>query len=209
MASGDIHFAPPRVGIDRRTVRLVAGLAGNAAGVIRRIDLGKALGLGRAGRVAADAEHGRVQLGRRYARGIVGVLGQRSVTGFAVHVRVLAGLLYVQNVGVAGLAGLVAGELDRARCDLGDGGAAVVSVLSEARGTTKSRTTRKRRKARTKSPANRKRCPASLNTFIQPNLLDAEDTRRRLATSCDPDQLQDKITQPNYTTVCEKNHIPM
>ena len=63
--------------------------------------------------MAADAEHGRIQLWREYGCRIVRVLGQRPVAGLAVHVRVLAGLLLFEDVGMAGFARLVPGEVHR------------------------------------------------------------------------------------------------
>src|SRR6266702_6291176 len=112
-------------------MRLVAGLASEATGMLVRIDLLEAFGLGRAGRMAANTEIGRVEFGG-HDRGIVGVLCQGAVTGFAIDVGVLAGLLHLQDVRVASLAGLVAGKMDRACGNLADGGSAVVAVLAEA-----------------------------------------------------------------------------
>ena len=114
-------------------MRLVAGFAGNAAGVLVGVDLREVFGFGGAGSVALDAEDGGVQLGRGDRR-IVGVVGQRTVAGFAIDVGVLAGLLGVEDVRVAGLAALVAGEVDGLGCDLGYGCAAIVAILSERLG---------------------------------------------------------------------------
>jgi hypothetical protein len=60
------------------------------------------------------------------------VLGLRAVAGFAGDDDVTALLFLVHNVGVAGFADLVAGMGDGACGDLGDGVAAVVSILAEA-----------------------------------------------------------------------------
>jgi len=62
------------------------------------------------------------------------MFGQRTVTGLAVHVRMFPGLLYVQNVRVAGFAGLVAGKFDWMRGNLADGGPAIVPILTKAPG---------------------------------------------------------------------------
>ena len=62
------------------------------------------------------------------------MIRQRAMAGFAVDVGVLAGGLDGQDVGVAGLAGLVAGEVDGVGGDFADGGSAVVAVLPEALG---------------------------------------------------------------------------
>ena len=56
---------------------------------------------------------------------------QRSVAGFAVHVRMFALALHIQHIGVAGFASLVAGKLHGVGGDLANGGAAIVPVLSK------------------------------------------------------------------------------
>jgi len=61
------------------------------------------------------------------------VLRQRSMTCLAVHMRVLAFALHIQNIGVARLAGLMTGKRDRARCNLTNCRTAIVSILPEAR----------------------------------------------------------------------------
>jgi hypothetical protein len=112
-------------------MRFVAGLAGKTAGMRVGVHLREALGFGCADRMTANTEHRGVELGR-HDRGVVGMLCQRAMTGFAIYVHVLAVLLHCQNVCVTGLAGIVAGEVDRAGGDLSDGGSAVVAVLTEA-----------------------------------------------------------------------------
>ena len=112
-------------------MRLVAGFAGDASGVLLGVDLREVFRLGRAGRMAADAEDSGVEFGRGDRR-IVGVLGQRSVAGFAVDVRVLAVLLRVQNVRVAGFARIVAREVDGTGGHLRDRVPAVVPIFPKA-----------------------------------------------------------------------------
>ena len=111
---------------------LVAGVAGNASGVICGCDLRKGFGLGAVGFVAAGADDGGVELGRFDGGGIVGMPGLSSVAGFAGNDDVLALLLLFHDVGVAGLAHVVAGMGDGAGRGFGDGGAAIMSVLAEA-----------------------------------------------------------------------------
>ena len=65
------------------------------------------------------------------------MLGQRAMTGFAVDLRVHAALFHLVNVGVAGLTGLMTGEVDGAGGDLGDGVPAVVAVLPKTFGNEK------------------------------------------------------------------------
>ena len=60
------------------------------------------------------------------------MLGLSSVAGFAGNNDVLALFLLFHDVGVAGLAHVVAGMGDGAACGLGNGGTAIVSVLAEA-----------------------------------------------------------------------------
>ena len=83
--------------------------------------------------MTADAEDGGVKL-RRGDGGIVGVFVERAVADFAVQRRVLAGLLGGEDVAVAGLAGFVAGVVQRLASDIADGVGAVVAVLAEALG---------------------------------------------------------------------------
>ena len=59
------------------------------------------------------------------------MLRQGSVAGFAVYVRMLAVLLYVQYVRVAGLAGLVPRELYRVSGNITNGRAAIVPILTK------------------------------------------------------------------------------
>jgi len=94
-------------------------------------NLREAPGLRRAGLMAADAKYCGVEFGWGYGGRIVRVLCQRPVAGFAIHVRVLAVFLLIEHVGVAGLAGLVPGEIDRPGRYFGQCIAAIVAVLSE------------------------------------------------------------------------------
>lgn len=118
---------------------MMAGFAGNAAGMLLGVYLREALGFGGARRMTTDAEDCGVELWgserrRSVDRHCIYVLLQRTVAGFAVDGHVLAGGFGGENVGVAGLAGLVTGEVDRAGGHLADSGAAIVAVLSEALG---------------------------------------------------------------------------
>ena len=110
----------------------MAGVAGDASGVICGCDLRESFGLGAVGFVAAGADDGGVELRRFDGGGIVSMLGLGSVAGFAWNDHVLALLLLLHNVGVAGLAHVVAGMGDGPGRGFGDGGAAIVSVLTEA-----------------------------------------------------------------------------
>lgn len=94
-------------------------------------NLRKGLRLRRVGLMAAYAEHGCVQFFRRHGSRIVRVLGQRSVARFAIYVRVLAILLFFEDVGVAAFASLVPRVIDRPGCDFGQRVAPIVPILSE------------------------------------------------------------------------------
>src|ERR1019366_2333214 len=78
-------------------MRLVAGVAGEGAGVLVGVDLREALGFGSAGRMAADAEDGGVELWRGDGW-VVCVLRQGAVAGFTVHAGVLAGFFGVEEI---------------------------------------------------------------------------------------------------------------
>ncbi len=95
------------------------------------VDLGKGPGSGGADGMAAHAE--RSDIGFAGIDGRIGsVVRQRTVAGFAVHVRVHATGFGLGDVAVAGFAGLVAGEVQRPVSDFGDSRAAVMSVLPKA-----------------------------------------------------------------------------
>ena len=70
----------------------------------------------------------------RRLHGLGRTLNQSAVAGLAVHMRVLAVLLYVQHVRVAALAGLVPGKFHRMRGNFADGRPAIVPILSKAFG---------------------------------------------------------------------------
>ncbi len=110
---------------------LVARVAGKPIGVIGGNYLRKGLRLCRIGLMAADAEHGRIELWGSYGSRIVRVLGQRTMTGLAIHVRVLAVLLLFEDVGMAGFARLVPGEVHRPSRDFRQSIAPIVPILAE------------------------------------------------------------------------------
>jgi len=58
----------------------------------------------------------------------------RSVAGFARDHDVLAQLLLIDHISMAGFANIVPGEGHGSGCDLGNGGTTIVSVLSETLG---------------------------------------------------------------------------
>ncbi len=113
-------------------MRLMAGVAGDSSGVIRDNNLRKALRLGAVGLVAAGTHHGCVQFLGLYRSGIIGVPGQSSVASLASNHHMLAKLLLVYDVGVAGLAGVASGKCNRSGRDLTDRRSSIVAILPKA-----------------------------------------------------------------------------
>ena len=81
--------------------------------------------------MAAGADDSGVELGRHDGGGIVSMLGLSSVAGFAWNDDVFALFFLFHDVGVAGLAHVVAGMSDGTCRGFCDGGAAIMSVLPE------------------------------------------------------------------------------
>jgi hypothetical protein len=107
----------------------MAGIAGESAGVICGRYLRESFWFCAVGFVTAGTDHDGIQLRRCDGRGIVGVFGLGSMAGFAGNDDVLALPFLINDVGMAGLTGIVAGEGYRPGCDLGDRSAAIVAVL--------------------------------------------------------------------------------
>lgn len=97
----------------------MAGSAGESGGMIGGGDLREIFGLGAIGFVAAGTKDGGVELRGDDVAGISGVLCRRAVTSFAGNVDVPALLFQVDDIGMAGFAGFVAGEGNRPGGDLG------------------------------------------------------------------------------------------
>jgi len=100
--------------------------------MVFRGNLRKTLGLGEICLVAANAELGSIQLSRLDRGWVFGMLGQRPVARFAGYSLVHAFAFHIENVGVAALANLMSGISNRKCCNLGDGLAAIVAVLTKA-----------------------------------------------------------------------------
>lgn len=75
--------------------------------MLRRVNLRKILRLRCIGLVAAGAQDRGIELVRLNQCGIVGMLRLRPVTGFAVHPRMLAALLLIENIPMASFTILV------------------------------------------------------------------------------------------------------
>jgi len=113
-------------------MRLMAGVAGDPSGMIRRGYLRKALRFGAVGLVAAGTHDGCVQFLGLHGSRVVGVLGQGPVAGLASDNHMLAKFFLIHDVGMAALAGVVPGKRNRPGRDLTDCRASIVAVLPKA-----------------------------------------------------------------------------
>ena len=120
--------------LDVRLMGLMARVARDSSRMIGCYDLRKSFRLGAVGFVTTGTEYRRVEFGGSDRCRILGMPGKGSVAGLTRNHHVLAQLLLVDDLGVAALARLVAGESNGTSRDLGDGIAAIVAVLSEAVG---------------------------------------------------------------------------
>ena len=112
----------------------MALVAGHAAGMLGGHHLGKGWWLGRVFFVATPAEVGDVGQLRNVRRGIVGVLRQGPMTGFARYVGVFAGGARCGFVIMADDAGVLAGVSDGPLPDQRKRTGAIVAVLSKSFG---------------------------------------------------------------------------
>lgn len=109
----------------------MAGLAGKTIRVSCCDHLGEGLWSGRACFMTPNAQLRRIELGRLNGR-IIGMLCQRSVTGFTTDSGVLALFLLPRYVHMTCLARLAAGEVDRIRGNFANRRSTVVPVTSKA-----------------------------------------------------------------------------
>lgn len=110
---------------------LMARIAGQSLGMLRGGDLGKPFRFRGVGLMAACAQHGGVRQ-CRFQRGILRVLRERAVAGFAVHVGMLAGLLRFEDVRMTGFTGFMTGVQNGKGRDFTNRSCAIVTVLPEA-----------------------------------------------------------------------------
>ena len=116
----------------------MAGLTSDSAGVRGCIHLWEPGGLGNILLVATRANDCRVRQ-RGYQRsGILGVLRQRTMAGFAVHMSMLAVALRVGDIGMAGLAGLVTSVVNGPGGQFVERVAAIMPILAEGLGNQRS-----------------------------------------------------------------------
>ena len=111
---------------------LVAHIAGDSARMLRRDDLRKLLRFGDVRFVTTGAKHGGLQFSRLDRARVFRMLCQRPVARLAIDSRMPSFLFQFEHVGMAHLAGLVAGKDSRMRGDFGNCIAPVMAVLVKA-----------------------------------------------------------------------------
>ncbi len=99
--------------------------------MVGRNDLRKLFRFGDVRLVATDTKHGCLQFRRLDRARIFRMLGQRSMTCFAIDARMPSFLFHFEHVGVAGFTSLVAGKGNRTGGDFGDGVTPVMAVLTK------------------------------------------------------------------------------
>ena len=112
-------------------MRLVAGIAGRAAGVFGGDHLREISGFGRVPLVASPAKIPDIGEFRGDGTRVVGMFGQRTMAGFAGDVRMFAGGAELSLVVVAHHAGILACVGQRAGADQIEGGRPVMSEFAE------------------------------------------------------------------------------
>jgi hypothetical protein len=117
-----------------RIVRLVASVAGHAAGVFSGNDLREGGGFGCILFMAAAAEVGDVgEFGDEGGR-VIGMFGEGAMAGFAGDVGVFAGVVEFGLIVMAHGAGFVAGVGDGAGANEVECAGAIVAILTEGFG---------------------------------------------------------------------------
>ena len=107
-------------------------VAGESSRMIRCRHLRKAPWFGAVGFMTPGADDGCVQIPRLHGTGVVRVLGLGAVAGLARDHHMLAQLLLIHDVGMAGLAGAVPGKRNWPGRDLGNRRASIVAILAKA-----------------------------------------------------------------------------
>ncbi len=146
-------------------MRLVAGIAGEAVGVIGGDDLRKPSGLRRIRLMAADAKYRGIKFVRRHRCRIVRVFCQWSVTCLAIDVRVLAIFFLFQDVRMAGLASLMARKIHRPGRDFSQSVTPIMPVLSEGFWDEKPAQDKKQEEARDKDSSHSKQVRRILESY--------------------------------------------
>lgn len=120
----------------------MTGLARHSTRVLLRLHLRKSPGPCSTLRVATDAEYSRIRQGWQWnglitIRHRLGMFCQRTVTGLAIDLRMLAILLLIKNIGVTRLAGLMTSKMNGMGGDFADGCSPVMAVLPKCLGNSK------------------------------------------------------------------------
>ena len=107
----------------------MAGVAGDPSGVIGRGNLREISRLGTVGFMTAGTHDGRVQLFGLHRSRVVRMLSQSPVASLASNHHMLAQFFLLQDVGMAGLAGIVPGKCNRPGCHLANRMPSIVAIL--------------------------------------------------------------------------------
>jgi len=110
----------------------MARFAGHSAGMFGCVHLRESCWLGDVLLMAPRANDGRIRKHRLQSSGIFRMFGQRPVAGFAIHMRMFAMAFGVGDVGVAGLAGLMASIVDGFGRKFTECGATIVAIFAES-----------------------------------------------------------------------------
>jgi len=102
--------------------------------MLGRVDLREGRRLCDVGLMAARTDHFRVRQSGGNGSRIAGVLRQRPVARFAIHVRMFALAFGVTDISMATFAELMARIIDRARGDLAECSPSVMSILAKCFG---------------------------------------------------------------------------
>ena len=113
-------------------MRLMAGLAHYAAGMIGADHLREILRFGNVCFMAAGTDHARIRQLRHHGSWIFGMLGKWTVAGLTVDARMFARLLQIRHIAVAILTGLMTSIGQGFIGKFGQGVAAIVAILSKA-----------------------------------------------------------------------------
>lgn len=143
------------------------------------LDLGEALGFGRAGGVASCTEHGAVGFLRDHRGWIGGMIRERSVASFAVHMNVFAMVLGIGDIGVAFFARLVARKFHLPGGDVVNGRSAIVAVLTERFGNYESANAQKHKESQYKESREPEEVPSIFKKIHQAVSEGAEIPQRR------------------------------
>ena len=113
---------------------MMAGVASDSAGMVGGHNLREPLGFRAVCFVTAGADDGGVEFWRLDRRGIVGVAGERPMAGFASDDNMLSLILLFGHFRVTAFTDGMASVSDRTSRYFSNGGASIVTILTEGSG---------------------------------------------------------------------------